>query len=156
MYDIFRLKSSKSTPLWSLLLQIKLLELKLRCCLIVTYVPGTTISLQSMDGLSRGVPIQTMVLHRGNDLAALLWRPAPPSYTLLTWVFIVMELVWAPLPSWMIQYNSSNWSQSLMINCFVFWCISPGFVRHAILQALYTWVKNPTTWGHIFLIPQLL
>ena len=72
MYDIFRLKSSKSTPLWSLLLQIKLLELKLHGCLIVIYVPGTTIILQGMNGLSRGVPIQTMVLHRGNDLAALL------------------------------------------------------------------------------------
>ena len=157
-YDIFRRGSSKSTPLWILLLHIKLLELKLKCHLIVIHIPGDTMILQGTDGLSRGVPMQPMGSHRGNDLVALLWRPAPPSYTLLNWVLttLVAGPIWPPPTLWIIQHDYSNWSRSDMFNRFVFWCVSPGFARQAILQALYIWVEAPATCGHIFLVPRLL
>ena len=43
-----------------------------------------------------------------------------------------------------------------MINHNVLWCVSPGFGKQAILQALYTWVETPTTCGHIFIIPRVI
>ena len=54
-YDVFRRGSSKSTPLWKLFLDIKLLEIELECFVQVIHVPGTTMILQGTDGLSRGV-----------------------------------------------------------------------------------------------------
>ena len=50
-YDVFRKGSSKSTPLWTLFLKIKLLELELQCVLQVIHVPGTTMIEQGTDGL---------------------------------------------------------------------------------------------------------
>ena len=36
------------------------------------------------------------------------------------------------------------------------WCVTPGFGKQAMLQALYTWVETPTICGHIFIIPRIL
>ena len=43
-----------------------------------------------------------------------------------------------------------------MINQSVLWCISPSFVRQAILRALASWVESPTNSCHIFLVPRIL
>ena len=75
-YDVFRRGTSKSTPLWTLLLKIKLLELELQCVLQVIHVPGTTMIEQGTDGLSRGVTMQALGSHRSNSLVPLLWRAA--------------------------------------------------------------------------------
>ena len=40
-YDVFRRGTSSSTPLWTLFLKIKLLELELQCEVQVIHVPGT-------------------------------------------------------------------------------------------------------------------
>ena len=78
LYDVFRKGTSKSTPLWRLLLRIKLLELQLECFLQVIHVPGTSTILQGTDSLSRGVNMQALNSYKSNSLVPLLWRSAPP------------------------------------------------------------------------------
>ena len=82
-YDIFRKGTSKSIRLWTLLLHIKLLELKLNCIVQVIHVPGTTMIAQGSDGLSRGIHMQSLASHQSNSLIPLLWRAAAHSHTLL-------------------------------------------------------------------------
>ena len=43
-----------------------------------------------------------------------------------------------------------------MLGCNGLWCLTPGFGKQAILQALYTWVETPTLCGHIFIIPRIM
>ena len=89
-YDVFRRGSSKSTPLWKLFLQIKLLEIELECLVQVLHVPGTTMILQGTDGLSRGVEMQNLGSYKSNSLVPLLWRAAPATPIVLDWVLSVL------------------------------------------------------------------
>ena len=43
-----------------------------------------------------------------------------------------------------------------MLGQNVLWCVTPGFGKQAILQALYTWIETPTKCGHIFIIPRIM
>ena len=43
-----------------------------------------------------------------------------------------------------------------MIGQSVMWCVSPSFVRQAILQALAAWVESPIDICHIFIVPRIL
>jgi hypothetical protein len=43
-----------------------------------------------------------------------------------------------------------------MLGRNVLWCVTPGFGKQAILQALYTWIETPTSCGHIFIIPRIM
>ena len=91
-YDVFRRGTSKSTPLWNLLLRIKLLELQLHCHLQVIHVPGTILIRQGTDGLSRGVAMQPLASNLSNGLIPLLWRAAPASPSTLNWVLNKLPL----------------------------------------------------------------
>ena len=155
-YDVFRKGSSKSTPLWTLFLKIKLLELELQCVLQVIHVPGTTMIEQGTDGLSRGVTMQALGYHNSNSLIPLLWRAAPPTSFLIDWTLNILPPVYPTNTSWLIQTDATDWTRSSMLGQFVFWCPSPGFAKQAILQALSIWVETPTCSGHIFLIPRIL
>ena len=155
-YDVFRRGTSKSTPLWNLLLRIKLLELQLHCHLQVIHVPGTILIRQGTDGLSRGVAMQPLASNLSNGLIPLLWRAAPASPSTLNWALDKLPLQLPNSTTWTYQSDFSDWSQSLMIHQSVLWCISPSFARQAILRALSTWVESPTTSCHIFLVPRLL
>ena len=155
-YDVFRKGSSKSLPLWKLLLKIKLLEMELQCVLQVIHVPGTAMIEQGTDGLSRGVALQALGAHKSNSLVPLLWRAVPPSPTLLQWVLTILPPLYPTNVQWLFHDDWSDWSRTAMLNSFVFWCPSPGFARQAILQALSVWVESPTTCGHVFLVPRIL
>ena len=154
--DIFRKGTSKSTALQKLFLDIKLLELELGCHLFLIHVPGTIMIQEGTDGLSRGVPIQALNKYKGNLLLPLLWRPAIPSSTLLSWAQKQLDHSWNSCNEWMYQTDYSDWSRSRMLGHNCLWCVSPGFAKQAILQALYTWVETPTECGHIFIIPRIL
>ena len=154
-YDVFRKGSSKSLPLWTLLLKIKLLELKLQCVLQVIHVPGTTMISQGTDGLSRGIDMQVLGSHRSNSLIPLLCRPALPTSEILHWVLSILQPYWPLSTSFLFQTDFSNWNKSSMLQRSVLWCVSPAFARQAILQALSIWVEAPTVSGHIFLIPRI-
>ena len=56
------------------------------CHLILIHVPETVTIMQGADGLSRGVPLQSLYKHEGNLLLLLLQRAAIPSRNLLEWV----------------------------------------------------------------------
>ena len=155
-YDVLRRGSSKSTPLWTLILKIKLLELELQCVLQVIHVPGTTMIQQGTDGLSRGVEMQALGSHKSDSLVPILWRAASPTPCLLQWVLSTIPPCYPPNTSWIFQTDFSDWTRSSMLNKSVFWCPSPSFARHAILQALSIWVESPTSCGHIFLVPRIL
>lgn len=154
-YDVFRKGSSKSLPLWTLLLRIKILELKLQCVLQVIHVPGTTMISQGTDGLSRGVDMQALASHQSNSLVPFLCRPAHPTQELLHWALSRFHFSWPDNTSFLFQTDYSNWNRSRMLHQSVFWCVSPAFARQAILQALSIWIETPTECGHIFLVPRI-
>ena len=155
-YDVFRRGSSKSTPLWKLFLQIKLLEIELNCLVQVIHVPGTTMILQGTDGLSRGVDMQSLGSYKSNSLVPLLWRAAPATPTILTWVLSVLPPLWPHSTSWLLHSDFTDWSRSSILCRSVLWCISPSFARQAILQALSAWMESPASSGHLFLVPRIL
>lgn len=156
MCDIFRKGNSKSPTLQRLFLEVKLLEVILQCHLLLIHVPGTTMIREGTDGLSRGVTLQPFYEYEGNTLLPLLWRPAIPSNSLLLWALNKLGTQWESKSKWIFQTDYSNWSRGLMIGHNILWCVSPGFGKQAILQALYTWVETPTICGHIFIIPRIL
>ena len=155
-YDVFRKGSSKSTPLWRLFLQIKLLEIELNCLVQVIHVPGTTMIIQGTDGLSRGVDMQKLGSYKSNTLIPLLWRTAPSTVKTLHWALSVLPPLWASTTKWVLHHDLSDWSRTPMLCESVLWCISPSFARQAILQALSVWIECPTSSGHIFLVPRML
>ena len=154
-YDVFRKGSSKSLPLWTLLLKIKLLEIKLQCVLQVVHVPGTTMICQGTDGLSRGVDMQILGSHNSNSLIPLLCRSAPPTPEILHWTLSILQKFWPSSTPFLFQDDFSDWKRSTMLQRSVLWCISPAFARQAILQALAIWIETPTECGHIFLTPRI-
>ena len=155
-YDIFRRGNSKSLRLWTLLLQIKILELELGCIVQVIHVPGTIMITQGTDGLSRGVRLQALAAHQSDSLIPLMWRAAPVSSQLLNWVLTSLPPLWPPSTQWLVNTDFTDWSRSGMLKRCVFWSVSPSFARQAILQALSVWVETPTSCGHIFFIPRIL
>ena len=74
MSDIFRRGISKSDSLQKLFLDIKLLEIELKCHLLVIHVPGTSMIQEGTDGLSRGIPLTNLRQYEGHKLLPLLWR----------------------------------------------------------------------------------
>ena len=154
--DVFRCGISKSDKLQKLFLNIKILEIELKCHLIVIHVPGTSMIQEGTDGLSRGVAFSNMNKYEGHKILPLLWRPAQPTPRLLIWAQNKLGSIWASPHNWLFHTDTSDWSRSNMINHNVLWCVSPGFGKQAILQALYTWVETPTTCGHIFIIPRVI
>ena len=156
MCDVFRRGVSKSNTLQKLFLEIKLLELQLECHLLLIHVPGTTMIREGTDGLSRGVPLQPLYKYEGNSLLPLLWRAATPSQPLLDWALSKVNLPWESTSKWLFHEDYTNWSRSKMLGYNVLWCLTPGFGKQAILQALYTWVETPTCCGHIFIIPRIM
>ena len=156
MCDIFRRGVSKSDTLQKLFLEVKLLELQLDCHLLLIHVPGTTMIREGTDGLSRGVPLQPLYKYEGNALLPLLWRAASPSTPLLNWALSKIKLPWDSTAKWLFQEDYTNWSRTKMLGQNVLWCVTPGFGKQAILQALYTWIETPTKCGHIFIIPRIM
>ena len=114
-YDVFRSETSKSTPLWKLFLQIKLLKLEIKFQLIVIHYPGTIVMRQGTDGLSRGVDIQILASHNSNGFIPLLWRAAPESPATLYWVISTLPPIFPTSTSWLFQTDFSKWSRSIMI-----------------------------------------
>ena len=156
MCDIFRKGVSKSDTLQKLFLEIKLLELKLKCQLLLIHVPGTTMIREGTDGLNRGVSMQPLYRYEGNSLLPLLWRAASPSTSLLDWAQSKIKTPWNSTATWLFQEDYTDWSRSKMLGHNVLWCVTPGFGKQAILQALYTWIETPTICGHIFIIPRIM
>ena len=156
MCDIFRKGVSKSDTLQRLFLEVKLLELQLECHLLLIHVPGTTMIREGTDGLSRGIPIQPLYRYEGNSLLPLLWRAASPSTPLLNWALSKIKTPWNSTASWIFHEDYTDWSRSKMLGQNVLWCVTPGFGKQAILQALYTWIETPTQCGHIFIIPRIM
>ena len=156
MCDIFRRGTSKSDSLQKLFLDTKLLELELQCHLLLIHVPGTIMIREGTDGLSRGVPLQRLHKYEGNMILPLLWRPAVPSFPLLSWSQGKLEKAWGSHRDWIFQTDFSDWSRSKILGRNCLWCVSPGFAKQAILQSLYAWVESPTNCGHIFVIPRIL
>ena len=155
-YDVFRRGTSKSTPLWTLFLRIKLLELELKCHVQVIHVPGTTMIAQGTDGLSRGVGMQTLASNPSNGLIPLLWRAAPGTPSILHWALTTLPPIFPTSTPWLYQTDFSDWSRSPMIGRSVLWCLSPSFARQGFLQAIASWIESPTKGCHIFIVPRIL
>ena len=111
---------------------------------------------EGTDGLSRGVPLQPLYKYEGNSLLPLLWRAATPSQQLLDWALTKINLPWESNAKWLFHEDYTDWSRSKILGCNGLWCLTPGFGKQAILQALYTWVETPTLCGHIFIIPRIM
>ena len=156
MCDIFRKGVSKSDSLQKLFLEVKLLEIQLECHLLLIHVPGTTMIREGTDGLSRGVPLQSLYEYEGNSLLPLLWRAATPSHHLLQWALQTISIPWESNSTWIYQSDYTDWSRSNLIGHNVLWCVTPGFGKQAILQGLYSWSETPTCCGHIFIIPRIM
>jgi hypothetical protein len=78
-YHVVTSGSSTSLGLHSLIHDIKMLELQLNCHVVCIHVPGTTISLQGADGLSRGVLISPLhARDSSRSILASLFAPVHP------------------------------------------------------------------------------
>ena len=111
---------------------------------------------EGTDGLSRGVPLQSLYEYEGNSLLPLLWRAATPSHYLLQWALQTISIPWESNSTWIYQSDYTDWSRSNLIGHNVLWCVTPGFGKQAILQGLYSWSESPTCCGHIFIIPRIM
>ena len=100
--------------------------------------------------------MQALGSYKSNSLIPLLWRAAPATPTILTWVLSILPPLWPPSTPWLLHSDFSNWSRSSFLCRSALWCVSPSFARQAILQALSVWVESPTSSGHIFLVPRIL
>ena len=100
--------------------------------------------------------MQALNSYKSNSLIPLLWRSAPPTQDILQWCLSVIPITSIPSTSWTILTDLSDWSRTSLLCQSALWCISPGFARQAILQALSVWVESPSSSGHIFLTPRLL
>ena len=100
--------------------------------------------------------MQPLYRYEGNSLLPLLWRAASPSISLLDWARSKIKTPWNSKASWVFQEDYTDWSRSKMLGHNVLWCVTPGFGKQAILQALYTWIETPTICGHIFIIPRIM
>ena len=70
-----------------LLCDIKLLEVRLQCSVMVYHVPGKTMIVQGTDGLSRGVILHQHSGVKGVTMLRHLFRPAIPFSVLLYFCF---------------------------------------------------------------------
>ena len=100
--------------------------------------------------------MQSLGSYKSNSLVPLLWRAAPATPIVLTWVLSVLPPLWPHSTSWLLHSDFTDWSRSSILCRSVLWCISPSFARQAILQALSVWMESPTSSGHLFLVPRIL
>lgn len=153
VYHIARSGSSSSPQLHKLVQELKLLELSRGCRLDVIHVPGTTMIAQGTDGQSRGVWVSPLQLCERN-ITAELFRPAPPSDALLTWVLGQLP---SPRPpsAYLWVSDSSCWLATSLLHRHCVWTLYPTTARQGILAAVFAWIESPMDSSHVFLVPRL-
>jgi len=152
-YNIVRKGCSRRHHLHLKVQELKLLELELGCRVEVIHVPGTTMIRQGSDNLSRGVwvtPLNTSF----ENVAAAVFRPAPPSVPLLSHV---VSLSGSPLPTsvWEWRTDLDDWRTSTMVGRHVVWSLSPSLARQGISAGVAAWVESPWNSSHIFIVPRV-
>jgi len=152
-YNISRKGCSHAPRLHLKVQELKLLELELGCRVEIIHCPGTTMICQGSDNLSRGVWV-TPLNTEFRNVAAALFRPAPPSVPLL---FRLLSLCQSPVSftRWEWRTDLGDWSGAALLGQHVVWTLSPLIARQGISAALNAWVESPWNSSHIFLIPRV-
>jgi hypothetical protein len=145
--------SSKHPALHALIVEIKLLEQELDCCLEVVHVPGLLMIRQGTDGLSRGVWMSS--LHNPINqryLTECVFAPAPYD----------PQLVWSYVHGyqlssrWRYQDWQQLWDPRQCFHTLSVWFPPPELARQAISFMLEAWVEVPLTTSALFFVPRTL
>jgi hypothetical protein len=132
-YNICKKGSSKTLSLHILVQQLKALELALGCHLEVIHVPGTTMSTQGTNGLSREIWANGL----NTDFkyfAVEVFLPALPSISLTHWVFSHIGIQAEHAAWWNVETDTSSWTPQNLMHAHTFRVLSPGVARQASLQ----------------------
>ena len=150
--------SSTSPRLHSLVKQIKLMELQLRCHLEVIHVPGTTMICQGTDGISRGVWLSPLHAHRSSaSLMTDLFAPVSFSPRLIASVRDTDPEYSAALDvSWTHWRWDEPWIGQLLFGRLSVWTPPPEMASQTISFVLQTWIEQPYTTSALFFIPRIL
>jgi hypothetical protein len=153
-YFVIQGGSSSSEELHKLVRKIKLLEVKLGCCLESIHVPGDLMVLVGPDDLSRGMWMSpechtvTSILVSQRVLEAVPFSPQ-----LGAWALSFLGLEGMPYHH---MKSLDDWTFPNIHHCLSIWTPAPEVARQALRCFLDAWVKSPLLTSGIFMIPRVL
>jgi len=151
-YYILNSGSSKHERLHALIVEIKLLELKLNILLNVIHIPGRVMITQGTDGLSRGVWMSS--LHNQVSQEAILagiFSPVAYHPELFT---IARTKEPTLCERGMYQHWEANWNEESCFNRLTIWCPPPELGRQLVCYLMNMWIEQPFTTSCLIFIPR--
>ena len=157
MFTYYGLASgaSRIPSLHSVVEACKELEAELNCQLEPIHVPGTTIIIQTTDGLSRGV--WASALHdRPNQKVILsdIFAPLPFSPAVGDWAR--QEAGISENVPWFHRRWDGQWQFQSVQNCLTVWTPPPEVAAQLLHFLLHCYVEAPLTTACLLVIPRIL
>jgi hypothetical protein len=141
-YNICKKGSSKTLSLHLLVQQLKALELALVCLLEVIHVPGTTMSTQGTEVLSREIWANGFNTYF-KSFAVEVFVPALPSLSLTKWALSHIEIHEEYAPWWNVETDTSLWEPRNLMHTNLLCVHSHGVSRKGFTCAIMAWVEPP-------------
>jgi hypothetical protein len=133
----------------------KALEAELGCQLEPIHVPGTTIIIQTTDGLSRGIwgsPLHDRVSQKA--ILSEIFAPVPMCPTLGDRACRQADI--NPSIVWYHRRWEEPWTFGSVVNRFTVWAPPPELAGQLIHFLLNVYVEAPLTTAALLLIPRVL
>jgi hypothetical protein len=134
---------------------IKELEAELGCRLEPIHVPGTTIIIQTTDGLSRGI-WGSALQNRLNQEMILseIFSPIPMCPTICEWACSVAHI--PPTIPYHFRRWDVRWSFAATFNRLTVWAPPPEVAGQLFHFLLHVYVEAPLTTAAIVIVPRVL
>jgi hypothetical protein len=131
------------------------LEAELGVHLEIIHVPGTTIIIQTTDGLSRGV-WGTALQDRLSQTTILseIFAPVPLCPTLCDWARSEASIT--PSIPWFLRRWDAPWTFASTVNCLTVWAPPPEITCQLLHFLLHVYVEAPLTTAALVLVPRVL
>jgi hypothetical protein len=147
--------ASRIPSLHEIVSACKELEAELGCCLETIHLPGTTIIIQTTDGLSRGV--WGSALHNRISQTTILseiFAPVPFCPTLGDWAR--NEAGIPPYVPWLHCRWDRPWVFDSVVNRLTIWAPPPEVTCQVLHFLLNVYVEAPSTTSAILMVPRVL
>ena len=151
-YFIMNSGSSRWERLHALIVEIKLLELRLEINLVVIHVPGKVMITQGTDGLSRGVWMSQ--LHQQMDQQTILAGIfSPVAYHPELFAFArTLDSTISSRGEYL--HWESKWSETACFDHLTIWCPPPEICRQLLYFLMNMWVERPFTTSCLIFVPR--
>jgi hypothetical protein len=149
-YDMACKGTSHYVRIWSLVRELKWLELLYQCQLeVIQHIPGDVMIDEGTGGLSRGVwntALEVAIMFPVADLFA----PSPLNPGLIQWGYAQVGVA---QPSHLRCFQDLDaWPKEDMIKQDCVWSVSPTVARQAFTAAALTWAESPLDSSHLLLL----